>query len=658
MAPARRTAPCRDAALLPHHDGSALHVSHEAPALGEQVRVRLRVPEGFGPLKAVLVRSNPDREPVWDEAVLLGTAGGWQWWEAEVTVHNPRHGYRWLLRGEDGAVHWLNQSGLHSGEVRDVDDFVLLATPPAPAWLAESVMYQIFPDRFARSAEADQREAPEWAIPAAWDDPVDPVMPGRCQQLYGGDLDGIVEKLDHLAGLGVDLLYLTPVFPAASNHRYDASSFERVDPLLGGDEAYVRLVRAAHARGMRVIGDLTTNHSGDRHEWFQTALADPESPEREYYYFADDEAEESDAAGEGLGYEAWLGVPSLPKFDWSSQQLRERFIEGADSVVARWLLPPFEADGWRIDVANMTGRLRDVDLNAEVRQILRRTMETVNPDTVLLAESTNDATEDLQGDAWHGAMTYPAFTRPLWSWLSEPAGEPWTTAEGEQRTEPWFFGQPLGGIPRATAAEFAQAVNRFSAGIPWRIRLGNMQPLNTHDTARFATHAAEGAMPLALGLAMTLPGVPVLFAGDEFGLTGADGELSRAPMPWGTESDPEVAERLALCRELVGLRRGHEVLARGGMRWIHTDDDAVVFVRESAAESLLVLATMAERELDLPAAIVPGLAALREQQGEQGEVASRLLGEAALEVPTEAARISAVGPSFTVWSLPGVPVPR
>ncbi|WP_237089870.1 glycoside hydrolase family 13 protein [Nesterenkonia sp. PF2B19] len=639
---------------LPHHDGSPLHVSEDAPALGDVVRLRLRVPTTWDPLVSVTVRSNPDREPVWDEAVLLGEAGGWQWWEATVTVHNPRHGYRWLLRQHDGAVRWLNQAGLHAGEVRDVDDFVLLATPPAPSWLAESVMYQIFPDRFARSAAADGRPTPDWAIPAAWEDPVDPVMPARTQQLYGGDLDGVVEKLDHLADLGVDLLYLTPIFPAASNHRYDAASFDHVDPLLGGDDAYVRLVQAAHARGMRVIGDLTTNHSGERHEWFQTALADPESPERTYYYFTEDEENGRSVSAEDPGYEAWLGVPSLPKFDWSSQELRKRFIQGRDSVVARWLLPPFEADGWRIDVANMTGRLRDVDLNAQVRQIMRRTMEEIDPDTVLLAESTNDATEDLQGDAWHGAMTYPAFTRPLWSWLSEPTGEPWTTAQDEQVVEPWFFGQPLGGIPRATAAEFAEAVTRFTAGIPWRIRLGNMQPLNTHDTARFATHAADGAMPLALGLAMTLPGVPVLFAGDEFGLTGADGETSRTPMPWGAEADPPVAERLSLCRRLVRLRRGHQVLARGGMRWLHTDDDAVVFLRESASETLLVVATMGDRIWESSREAVPGLVA---EEGLGTDDVSRVFGEAQLRLGADRVRVSAPARTFTVWRLPGVPVP-
>ena len=188
-------------------------------------------------------------------------------------------------------------------------------------------------------------------------------MPARSQQFYGGDLDGVIDKLDHLVSLGVDLLYLTPVFPAASNHRYDAASFDRVDPLLGGDEAYIRLIEAAHARGIRVIGDLTSNHSGDTHEWFRAAHGNPGAPEQEFYYFTD--------AG-NTEYVSWLGYESLPKFDWSSRELRDRFVEGEDSVVARWLKPPFGTDGWRLDVANMTGRLGAVDLNPEVRQLCGR----------------------------------------------------------------------------------------------------------------------------------------------------------------------------------------------------------------------------------------------------------------------------------------------
>lgn len=625
--------------LQPHHDGSSLYVSNLTPTLREAVRVRLRVPEGYGPLAAVRTRSNPDHEPEWTDAASLGVRDGWEWWEAEVRVGNPRHGYRWMLLREDGRVEWVNQTGVHTIETLDAEDFALLAEPAAPDWLHDVVMYQIFPDRFARSAHAAEHPTPEWAIPADWNDPVDPIAPARAHQFYGGDLPGVTEKLDHLVSLGVNLLYFTPIFPGESNHRYNASSFDRVDPLLGGDEAFVELVEQAHARGIRVIGDLTSNHSGDSHEWFRSAHRNPGAPEQEFYYFLDADNEQ---------YVSWLGFQSLPKFDWASETLRRRFIDGPDSIVARWLRPPFSLDGWRVDVANMTGRHGDVDLNAEVRQLLRRTVLETNPDAIVLGESTNDAASDLQGDGWHGAMTYPSFTRPLWGWLSEPTYEPYIDVHGVEQTEPWFFGQPVGGIPRYNAREFAAAVVRFTATIPWRIRLGNMQALDTHDTARFATNAAPGTIPLAVGLSMTLPGVPVVYAGDEFGVTGVDGETGRVPIPWAQADDPAVAERIELYRTLIGLRREHPVLGTGGMRWLHVDDVTIVFARESADEVVLVVASRGDVDLELPMGAAPG-----------AFDATALHGDAMLASADDGSIVlTADGPVFAAWSLPGVRVPQ
>ncbi|WP_448808448.1 glycoside hydrolase family 13 protein [Agromyces bauzanensis] len=619
--------------LTPHHDGSPLHVSTQAPALGETVRVRLRVPRDFGPLAWVGTRSNPDREPRFSEASAIDSADGWQWWEAAVEVENLVHGYRWLLVGEDGRQHWLNQLGLSTIETRDHDDFKLVAHEPAPEWAAESVLYQVFPDRFARSDAApfdrlrQRGEAPEWAIPADWGDAVDPEPPGRSAQFFGGDLDGVREKLDHLERLGVNLLYLTPVFPARSNHRYDASTFDHVDELLGGDDALVRLVEEAHRRGIRVIGDLTSNHSGDAHEWFRAAQADPSAPERSFYYFRDED--------QGGGYESWLGVPSLPKFDWSSGELRRRFIEGPDSVVARYLKPPFSLDGWRIDVANMTGRLGGEDLNAEVRQAIRRTMLEVNPDTILLGESTNDAAPDFQGDAWHGAMTYAPFTRPLWSWLQQPGSE----AGGG-------IGFALERVPSYDGRDFHEAHLRFAAGFPWRTRLATMNALDTHDTPRFGTSARPGTVPVAFGLAVTLPGIPVVWAGDEFGLTGVDGEASRTPIPWGSESDAAVAPVLDMYEALIALRRAHPVLATGGIRWLAVGDDALAFVRESAAERVLVFAARGPAALEIAADAVGAT-----------DAAVRLVGDARLEASDGLVRLTADAPSFTAWRMPGVDAP-
>ena len=603
---------------LPHHDGSPLYVSDQDPVLGEAVALRLRVPRGFPQLRSVRVRSNPDREPSYAHARVVHEGPDAVWWQAEVVVENPVHGYRWLLEGLDAETWWLTSHGLSTVETRDIDDFRLVTFPPPPAWGREAVMYQVFPDRFARSAAADEREAPEWALPASWGDPVIHEGPGTGTQFYGGDLDGVREHLDHLVALGVNLLYLTPVFPATSNHRYDAQSFDHVDPLLGGDEALVRLVEAAHERGIRVMGDLTTNHSGDAHEWFRAAYGNPEAPESAFYLWLDEAQTD---------YVSWLGHRSLPKFAWRSPELRARFIEGPDSVVARFLAPPFSFDGWRIDVANMTGRYRDEDLNEDVRRTIRRTMVEVNPDTLLVGESTNDASGgDFTGDAWHGAMTYANFTRPLWNWLSVP-GSP---AGGG-------LGMTLGRTSDYTGVEFYAAHREFAAAFPWRTRLHVMNALDTHDTPRFATSAREGVVPVAVGLAMTMPGIPVVWAGDEFGFTASDGEEARTPIPWDAVDDH--ADTIALYRRMIALKRAHPALNGGGIRWLHASDEAVAFVRESAEECVLVVAARSAAEVDLA--------------GELPDDALLVEGSASWR----AGLVHLSGPTFLAWQLPGVTVP-
>lgn len=593
----------------PHHDGSSLYVSELNPSLGDVVRVRVRVPEAWGATR-IRVRVRPDGEPFYVEAVRPHPESHPEWWEATVTVENPEHPYRFRLDRGDGTAHWLNARGLHRLDPRDADDFRIVAGNPPPAWSAGSVMYQIFPDRFARSAAADGRELPDWAEPAAWGDPVEPDRQRIALQFYGGDLAGVEERLDHIQDLGVDILYLTPVFPARSNHRYDAYSFDHVDPLLGGDEAFVSLVEAAHSRGMRVLGDLTTNHCGDAHEWFQAAYGNPGAPESEFFYWLDPEQKT---------YVSWLGVPSLPKLNWNSAELRRRFIEGPDSVVAKWLQPPYSLDGWRIDVANMTGRYRTDDLNSEVRRIIRRTMTEVNPDTLLLGEFTGDAAADFVGDAWHGAMTYANFTRPVWNWLRTPgsdAGGGLSMIVGE--TQDW------------DGTDVVASHREFAAGFPWRVRTRNMNALDTHDIPRFVNDARPGTVPVAVGLAMTLPGLPVIWQGDEFGLTGSDGEHSRTPLPWD-ELDA-AADRIALYQRLAGLRSEHPALADGGLRWVHVSAELIAFARESVDEVLVVVATRSATSADL------GLG-----------VAGMIVAEGSISVADGV--VTTGGAAFGVWSL-------
>jgi alpha-glucosidase len=306
--------------------------------------------------------------------------------------------------------------------------------------------------------------------------------------------------------------------------------------------------------------------------------------------------------------------------------LRARFIDGLDSIVARWLRPPFSLDGWRVDVANMTGRYRDEDLNEDVRRTIRRTMEAVNPDTLLIGESTNDAASDFSGDAWHGAMTYANFTRPLWNWLSVPA----SPAGGG-------LGMTLGRTTDYTGQDFYSAHREFAAAFPWRTRLHTMNALDTHDTPRFLTSARDGVLPVAFGLAVSLPGIPVVWAGDEFGLTAADGEESRTPIPWSQVG--ESASSIELYRRLIALKRSHPALNGGGIRWLSASDEAVAFVRESAEECVLVVASRSAAQVSLG--------------GELPDDAELLEGS----IAWSGGRLATPGPVFLAWGLPGVELP-
>lgn len=547
----------------PHHDGSDLHVSNPHPALGETVTVFVRVPDAAA-TKSVFLYAVRDGEPEYHEATVDRVDGGETWWRADVAVHNPVTRYRFLLDAGTPRHRWLTGEGVVAHDPTDGGDFRLSAHDPPPAWAADAVFSQVFPDRFAASDQPTP--TPAWALPAAWDDPIIRNRPDAMYQLYGGDLIGLRERLGHLQDLGVTAIYLTPFFPAESNHRYNASSFAQVDPVLGGDDALVALVDAAHDRDMRVIGDLTPNHCGDTHPWFQIAKADPASVEAGFFTFYD----------HPHTYLSWLGEPTLPKFDHRDAELRWRMYEGPRSVVAHWLRPPFRLDGWRMDVAQMTGRSGRVELNLDVAQAMRRTLQTVNPEALLIAEHPFDASELLQGDAFHGTMNYAGFARPVWAWLA-------------RNRDVEYLGMPAR-IPPLASATVATTMTTVRASVPWTATMHAFNQLGSHDTARFRTVAGGGEARdvhlAAAGLLFTSPGIPAVFAGDEVGMLGDDTLTARRPMPWDrSQWDIDTYDGY---RRLIGLRHAHPALRRGGFRWAHVGDDVLCYLRETRDERLLV----------------------------------------------------------------------
>ena len=476
---------------------------------------------------------------------------------------------------------------------------------------ATGTMYQIFPDRFAKSVD---REAPPWALPAAWDDPVIGEGPDTPRQYFGGDLDGVTAHLDHIASLGVGTLYLTPFFPANSNHRYNASTFAHVDPLLGGDEAMARLAAAAHARGMRLMGDLTTNHCGDTHEWFQAAIADAAAPEAEFFFFE----RHPDV------YAAWWNLREMPIFDHRSLELRRRLYDGPDSVVAQWL-GPHALDAWRIDVANMTGIHGEIDLAHEVATTIRRTMAATVAESFLQAESNHDASRDLLGDGYQGTMNYAAFTRPLWQWLVPPQPFPYDHAKYPS-------------LPNLPGTLVAEAMRELSGVTPWMGTVHAMNLIGSHDTHRVASLLGDPAVvDVAFGMLAAYPGVPMIYAGDEIGLATFGPEYARIPMPWD-HGDRWDHRRLAHTRALFGARAASEALQRGGLRWLSIGDDALTFLREAPGESVLVHAARAPHApVRLPRAVV-------------GNALTGLAGTGDLAAgPDGWVTLPADGPAFGMW---------
>jgi alpha-glucosidase len=550
---------------IPHHDGSGLYVSNIAPKIGDVVKLNVRIPNSYI-FEEGFVRVYEDAEPRTYKLNKVKKLKNESWYQVSITIHNIHTIYRFVFIG-NGKYEWLNAYGLTDHDVHSNNDFQIVAIPDNPQWIHSSVFYQIFPDRFARSGKISI--TPDWAYPRDWNE----LPRGRSkftgQELYGGDLLGVEEHLDHVLELGVNGIYFTPMFPSRSNHRYDATSFDHIDPILGGDKAFKSLIKVAKKKKIRILGDLTSNHCGVGHDWLAKARKNPKSKEHTFFYW-DKKIK--------WGYVGWFGLESLPKLNYSSKALRQVMYGAKNSIVKRWLLPEFGMAGWRIDVGNMTGVQGADNFHAEVSQGIRNAMQEVNSDTWLVAENGDFKASDLNGLGWQGAMNYQGFMRPFWNWINK---NPEITGG--------FQGLPFA-MPKINGAQLVASIQEFNASIPWRSLTASMLLLDSHDTARFRTVVLgdKKAHIAAMTMMLTYPGVPSIFAGDEIGLEGSWGEDSRRTINWEDRSQWDI-EFMDEVKKLVSLRKNHDALIHGGLRWVSVEDDYFVFLRESKKESILVL---------------------------------------------------------------------
>ncbi|MFZ9931488.1 MAG: glycoside hydrolase family 13 protein [Ilumatobacteraceae bacterium] len=604
-----------------HHDGSALYVERTDWRLGGSARVRVRVPHEAD-IEAVALRYTHDGEQTCKPLERERRNSVESWWAGDIPLTNPLVSYRFLLSRGGNADAWLNATGVHGHDTPDADDFVLRSDATYPEWPVRSVVYQVFPDRFATSGVVTN--TPEWARRRSWSDL--PQGPDWSSELFGGDLYGAAEHLDHIARLGADVVYLTPIFTARSAHRYDAATFDEVDPLLGGADALQTLNDQARGWGMRVMGDLTLNHCGIAHTWYHNALAVADADERGYFYF--------ERGPDGAGRAAtWLGVNSLLKLNYSSSRLRHEMYGGSESVARKWLRGDAGMDGWRIDVANMAARHAGHDVSHEVSMEFVGSCKAEKHDAYVVGEHFQDGRNDLCKGGWHGIMAYSAFTRPVWAWLR---------AETLPAEFPESFLGSAFGVPKRDGLSMVAAMRAFTAGVPFDAVLRSWLILDSHDTPRFHVLTGDvGRTKVGVGLQMTLPGVPMVWMGDEIGMGGVScGEDSRRPMQWDDESGWD-NELLGWYRQCIALRRSSDALAVGSLRWLHVGADVVVYLRETADDRLLCCASRAvHAAVQLPSAVL------------QCERISTVLGES-MTLLGDRVVLPSGGPAFHAWRLDG-----
>jgi alpha-glucosidase len=557
-----------------HHSGSSLYVFPNDVQMGDRVTIRLRAALA-APIKQIFIRTEPDGEQHLTsmQPEDIDQAAACRWWHASLPISMLITSYRFLII-TDGATYWYNGNGLHGFTPTDAEDFRILADYATPSWLKNSVFYQIFPDRFADGDPSNNVRDGEFeyaGFPArtrTWGS--SPTVSSRAAmvEFYGGDLAGIIAHLDYISELGVNALYINPIFTAFSNHRYDVTDYFSVDPHLGGNSALVDLRRALSARGMRYILDIVPNHCGYLHPWFQAALADPSALTAEYFTFRKYPDE----------YETWLGIRTLVKLNYRSAALRDVIYAGANSVFRHWLRPPYLADGWRIDVANMLARQGADQLGMEVGRGIRRAVKAENSQAYLMGENFFDASRQLQGDCWDGVMNYAGFALPLRDWL----GPVMVFVPGQS--------QPINTSNPITTHALVESWGSFRAAIPWVVACQQYNLIGSHDTPRgLALLGGDRDLYcLAVVLLFTYPGVPSIYYGDEIGLGGGREMNPRLCMNW--DSSTWDTELLALYKVLTHLRRTSPALVDGGFQVLCIEDETLVYQRDSKYETILVVA--------------------------------------------------------------------
>jgi cyclomaltodextrinase / maltogenic alpha-amylase / neopullulanase len=445
-----------------------------------------------------------------------------------------------------------------------------------PDWVKHAIFYQIFPDRFARRPGS----APPYGVQfKPWGSPPEQ------QGFQGGDLRGIVDKLDYLRALGITALYLTPIFASASNHRYHTYDYYQVDPLLGGNAALRELLDEAHGRGLRVVLDGVFNHASRGFWAFHHILENgATSPYLDWFIIRGWPLHAYPGViRRSPNYDCWWGLPALPKFNIRNSGVRQYLLE-----VARYWIA-FGIDGWRLDVPT---EINDVSF----WQAFRDVVKAVNPDAYLCGEIWHFAESWLQGDQFDAVMNYP-FSRAVLGFCG-----------AQTLVQSYRQGSYL--LTPLTAERFAHQVDEVYQRYDWQVNHAQLNLLDSHDTARSLWIMGEdkSALRLCVLCQMTMPGAPCIYYGDEIGMSAAKDPFCRAAFPWQDEGQWD-HNLLAFYRRATALRHRYPALRTGTFQPLYANSGVYAFARTLPAQCAVVLVNAQTRtarvDIDLTG-LVPG----------------------------------------------------
>ncbi len=575
-------------------DGTPL--LHRAVALGERPRVRVWVPRRLAATRLFCRFLTDSGEYRTEGMIRQGIAGDCDLFDCEFSADDAGlYFYSFLLEGAHGrffGMRGASGEGVAFSRIESGAHFQLTVTDfayPPPRWLFGGIIYHIFVDRFFRVGSPPVRE--DAVMNPDWDGgtPAYPAVRGghmENNEFFGGTLDGIAEKLPVLRALGVNCLYLSPIFEAYSNHKYDTGDYEKIDEMFGGEEAFCRLLSAAEAHGMRVILDAVFNHTGSDSIYFNKKGRYPSpgayqsrcSPYYGWYSFHT----------YPHTYDCWWGITTLPRLDQSSKTLRA-FLTGEGGVVERYARRGI--GGLRLDVVD---ELPD-DLVVDIKARLTKN----RPDAVLIGEVWEDASHKVA----YGVRKKYYTGRELDSVMNYPLREGLVA----------YF-------RHGDVDKLSYALTEVLPNMPKRIANAAMNLLGTHDTARILTAIAgedeEGKtmeelasarlspdayrwgkrqVTLAYLVLATLPGVPSIFYGDEVGLEGYRDPLNRRPYPW-KRRDKHLFD--AFCA-IGKMRRGEPLFSEGDFALLHLDGELLVFSRREAGAVALTVINRSHRGLSL-----------------------------------------------------------